>query len=60
MFYGIKSSAFLLHETKIRGGGSVDREGGGGGGSMEWKGRVGGKEMPFPQLLGNDTSLLLA
>lgn len=29
MFYGIKSLAFLLHETKIGKGGGVDGRGGG-------------------------------
>lgn len=50
MFYGIKSSAFLLHETKIGKGGRSGEEGGG----------EGGRETPLLQPLGNDTSLLLA
>lgn len=33
MFYGIKSSAFLLHEIKIGKGGGSGGEGGGGGGA---------------------------
>lgn len=47
MFYGIKSSALLLHETKV---GKVGAEGGGWGGAGD----------ALPQLLDNDTSLLLA
>lgn len=50
MFYGIKSSAFLLHETKIGKGGGVERR----------VGVEGSRETPLLQLLGNDTSLLLA
>lgn len=47
MFDGIKSLAFLLHETKIGKGGGVN-------------GRNGGEQETPPPAPGIDTSLLLA